>query len=49
VIWGDLVNGFAGPFAGVPSLLKDLLTSYAGGPLTMGSKAYRKYILEESV
>jgi amidase len=33
-----------GPFAGVPFLLKDLLTSYAGVPLTMGSKAYRNYI-----
>jgi amidase len=33
-----------GPFAGVPFLLKDLLTSYAGVPLTMGSKAYKRYI-----
>ena len=33
-----------GPFAGVPFLLKDLLTSYAGVPLTMGSKACRNYI-----
>ncbi len=33
-----------GPFTGVPFLLKDLLTSYAGVPLTMGSKAYRNYI-----
>ena len=33
-----------GPFAGVPFLLKDLLTSYAGVPLTMGSKACRDYI-----
>lgn len=33
-----------GPFTGVPFLLKDLLTSYAGVPLTMGSRAYRHYI-----
>jgi amidase len=33
-----------GPFSGVPFLLKDLLTSYAGVPLSMGSKAYRNYI-----
>lgn len=33
-----------GPFAGVPFLLKDLLTMYAGVPLTMGCKAYRSYI-----
>ena len=31
-----------GPFTGVPFLLKDLLTSYAGVPLTMGSKAYQE-------
>ncbi len=33
-----------GPFTGVPFLIKDLLTSYAGVPLTMGSKAYKNYI-----
>jgi len=33
-----------GPFSGVPFLLKDLLTSYAGVPLSMGCKAYRNYI-----
>ena len=33
-----------GPFAGVPFLLKDLLTAYAGVPLSMGCKAFRNYI-----
>jgi len=33
-----------GPFTGVPFLLKDLLTSYAGVPLTMGSKAFQHYV-----
>ena len=33
-----------GPFSGVPFLLKDLLTSYAGVPLSMGCRAYRNYI-----
>ncbi|MCE5273595.1 MAG: amidase [Deltaproteobacteria bacterium] len=33
-----------GPFSGVPFLLKDLLTSYAGVPLSMGCTAYRNYI-----
>ncbi|MCE5275802.1 MAG: amidase [Deltaproteobacteria bacterium] len=33
-----------GPFSGVPFLLKDLLTSYAGVPLSMGCKAYKNYI-----
>src|SRR5690606_35616988 len=28
------------PFAGVPFLIKDLLTSYAGEPLESGSKLY---------
>ncbi len=33
-----------GPFSGVPFLLKDLLTSYAGVPLTMGCRAFRNYV-----
>jgi amidase len=33
-----------GPFTGVPFLIKDLLASYAGVPMTMGSKAYKNYI-----
>lgn len=33
-----------GPFAGVPFLLKDLLTACAGVPLSMGCKALREYI-----
>jgi amidase len=36
-----------GPFTGVPFLLKDLIASYAGVPLTGGSKAYRSYIPRE--
>ncbi len=35
-----------GPFSGVPFLLKDLLCSYAGVPLTQGSRAYRNFIPE---
>jgi amidase len=34
----------AGPFAGVPFLLKDLLSAYAGVPLTCGSKALRDFV-----
>lgn len=34
----------AGPFRGVPFLLKDLCDAYAGAPLTSGSRAYRQYI-----
>jgi amidase len=34
----------AGPFGGVPFLLKDILHAYAGVPLTAGSAALRKYL-----
>ncbi len=34
----------AGPFHGVPFLLKDLLSAYAGVPLTFGSKACRNFV-----
>ena len=33
-----------GPFKGVPSLLKDLLTAHAGVPLTSGSRFFRDLI-----
>ncbi len=33
-----------GPFAGVPFLLKDLLSVYAGVPMTCGSKAMRDFV-----
>ncbi len=33
-----------GPFAGVPFLLKDLLSAYAGVPFTWGCKALKNYI-----
>ena len=33
-----------GPFTGVPFLLKDLLSDFAGVPQTMGSKACKNYI-----
>ena len=33
-----------GPFTGVPFLLKDLLSRYAGVPFTKGSKACKNYI-----
>jgi amidase len=33
-----------GPFTGVPFLIKDLIASFKGVPLTMGSKAYRNYV-----
>ena len=34
----------AGPFTGVPFLIKDLLAAYAGVPMTSGSRAYRHYV-----
>jgi amidase len=36
-----------GPFCGVPFLLKDLLSDYAGVPQTMGSRACKNYIPAE--
>ncbi|HQO81310.1 MAG TPA: amidase [Deltaproteobacteria bacterium] len=33
-----------GPFSGVPFLIKDLVSSYAGAPMTKGCKAFRNYI-----
>jgi len=33
-----------GPFAGVPFALKDLLASFAGAPMTSGSRAYRNFV-----
>jgi amidase len=33
-----------GPFRGVPFLLKDLISTYAGVPFQNGSKAYRNFI-----
>jgi amidase len=33
-----------GPLAGVPMLLKDLLSAYAGKPFTSGSRLYKGYV-----
>ncbi|MBW1868493.1 MAG: amidase [Deltaproteobacteria bacterium] len=33
-----------GPFSGVPYLLKDLLASYAGVPMSLGSKLLRNFV-----
>lgn len=37
----------SGPFAGVPFLIKDLLSDYAGQPITSGSRFLRDYIPEQ--
>jgi amidase len=42
---GSLARPLAvGPFSGVPFLLKDLLSAFAGVPLTFGSRACRHFI-----
>lgn len=33
-----------GPFTGVPFLIKDLLASYAGEPMSFGSRAMKRYV-----
>ncbi|HQG32273.1 MAG TPA: amidase family protein, partial [Deltaproteobacteria bacterium] len=33
-----------GPFTGVPFLIKDLVSSYAGVPMNKGSRAFRNYV-----
>lgn len=33
-----------GPFRGVPFLIKDLMTAYAGEPMRMGSRLFRDYV-----
>lgn len=35
-----------GPFRGVPFLLKDLITTYAGAPFSCGSKGLKNYIAQ---
>src|SRR5271170_6457455 len=37
----------AGPFSGVPYLLKDIGPSYAGTVTTLGSSAFRKFIPDQ--
>jgi amidase len=38
---GDLPDG---PFKGVPFLIKDILTAYAGAPLTNGSRFFKDFV-----
>ena len=33
-----------GPFRGVPFLLKDLMTAYAGEPMRFGSRLFQNYV-----
>jgi amidase len=39
----QMAAGIAGPFAGVPFLIKDISQDYAGVPTTMGSRALRDW------
>jgi amidase len=39
-----LKKDMEGPFAGVPTLLKDLIADYEGTPITSGSKSLREYV-----
>ena len=34
----------AGPFAGVPFIVKDFVSTYAGVPMTCGCRAFRSYV-----
>ena len=36
-----------GPFRGVPFLLKDLMTAYAGEPMRFGSRLFRDYVPDD--
>ena len=36
-----------GPFKGVPFLIKDLMTAYAGEPLRSGSRLFKDYVAPE--
>ncbi len=37
----------AGPFRGVPFLIKDLMTAYAGEPMRMGSRLFKDFVPTE--
>lgn len=37
----------AGPFSGVPFLIKDLMTAYAGEPMRSGSRLFKDYVPPE--
>src|SRR6188768_163835 len=36
-----------GPFRGVPFLIKDLMTTYAGEPMRFGSRLFRAFVPDE--